>query len=71
MSAIYLLILGSMVLLGATAVLGLFWAARNGQFRDMKRGARVIFDEEEPVGMPTDVVFKKREPRRRKAAAHP
>lgn len=53
----YILIFGSTAILGASAVLALYWAATNGQFRDMKAGAEVIFDRDEPVGAPTDLVF--------------
>jgi len=46
--------------LAASAVGAIYWAARNGQFRELDRGARSIFDEGEPVGQPTDQVFRKR-----------
>lgn len=37
------------------AVVGsLYWASRNGQFRDLEAGSRVIFDEEEPEGTQSD-----------------
>jgi nitrogen fixation-related uncharacterized protein len=67
MTGAFLLMLGSMVVLGATAVAGFAWAARNGQFRDMRDGSLVIFDEDEPVGTPTDVVFKRNAKRGSKA----
>ena len=35
---------------------GLVWAIHNGQLRGFKAGARSIFDEEEPVGVPTDAL---------------
>lgn len=69
MSLAYLLIFGSMIVIGATAVIGLFWAARDGQFSDMKRGSRVIFDDEEPVGEPTDIVFETRRERKQRKLA--
>ncbi len=68
MSWAFLLIFGSMFALGATAIMALFWAGRNGQFSDMKNGARVIFDEDEPVGSPTDVVFESRKEKRLRKA---
>lgn len=37
-----------------SGVLALRWAARDGQLRDFERNAQSIFDEEEPVGRPTD-----------------
>ena len=33
-----------------TAVIALFWASKHGQLRDFEKGARSIFDEEEPEG---------------------
>ena len=53
--------------LAATAVVAFYWAARNGQFRELDRGARSIFDEGEPVGQPTDLVFQKKRRARRGA----
>ncbi len=47
-------------MLASTAVWALYWAAKDGQFRNMEQGATVIFDEEEPIGQPTDQVFKKK-----------
>lgn len=55
---ISLLLLMFGLLLAGTAVAALYWAARNGQFRNMEAGSRVIFDSDEPVGMPTDQIFK-------------
>lgn len=41
----------------ASAVYALQWASKTGQLRDLDEGAKVIFDEEEPVGRPTDQVL--------------
>jgi nitrogen fixation-related uncharacterized protein len=30
------------------AIMGLNWAVKNGQFRDLDKGSRVVFDDEEP-----------------------
>ncbi len=60
MMAAYFLIGMSMLILGGSAVLAFFWAARDGQFQNMRGGAQVIFDEDEPIGTPTDMIFKKR-----------
>jgi len=49
------------VLFGLTAVAGLVWAIRRGQFRNLTAGARSIFDNEEPVGRPTDAFPPPRE----------
>jgi cbb3-type cytochrome oxidase maturation protein len=51
---VYLLIWGSTLVFGGTAVWALVWAIRNGQMSNLKAGARSIFDEEEPVGKQTD-----------------
>ena len=40
--------------LSASAVYALYWSSKNGQLRDFERGARSIFDEQEPVGRVTD-----------------
>lgn len=37
----------------ATAI-ALHWAHKNGQFSDLERGARSIFDDDEPLGQVTD-----------------
>lgn len=54
MSVIYILIWGFVIVFGLTAVYGLVWAIRSGQMRDFAAGATSIFDDEEPVGEPTD-----------------
>jgi cbb3-type cytochrome oxidase maturation protein len=52
---VYLLIWGSTLFFGGTAVWALVWAIRNGQMSNLKAGAESIFDEEEPVGKQTDM----------------
>lgn len=42
------------VLAGATTIWVLSWAIKNGEFRDLRAGARSIFDDEEPIGKVTD-----------------
>lgn len=49
-----LAILGFGALLFTTAVLALFWASRNGQLNDFEKGARTIFDDDEPEGEQID-----------------
>ncbi len=47
---------------GAALALAAFvWAVRNRQFsiEHLERGAYVIFDDDEPAGVPQDMVFKK------------
>jgi nitrogen fixation-related uncharacterized protein len=39
---------------GITMVWLLAWAIKRGEFTNMRDGARMIFDEEEPIGMVTD-----------------
>lgn len=46
----------------ASAVYALYWATRKGQFERLERGAKVIFDEEEPEGEHTDY-FPGQDPR--------
>jgi cbb3-type cytochrome oxidase maturation protein len=50
----YVVIWGSMVLFGGSAVLALLWAIRTGQMRDFRQAAASIFDNEEPIGRETD-----------------
>jgi len=48
---------------GAALALAAFvWAVRNGQLDQSNAGGLVIFDQEEPVGMPTDQLFEQRKP---------
>lgn len=54
MTIIWILFACSVVLLPATALLALRWAARHGAFEDFQKTALSIFDEEEPVGRMTD-----------------
>ncbi|MBS0659388.1 MAG: cbb3-type cytochrome oxidase assembly protein [Verrucomicrobia bacterium] len=45
------------VAIGAAVVFALFafyYAARTGQLQNLEEGSKVIFDEKEPVGQPTD-----------------
>ena len=36
------------------AALALHWAHKNGQFSNLDKGARSIFDDDEPLGQVTD-----------------
>jgi nitrogen fixation-related uncharacterized protein len=54
MTPIYLAIYGFTVIFGVTAIAAFVWAIRRGQMENFKSGARTIFDEDEPVGKPTD-----------------
>jgi nitrogen fixation-related uncharacterized protein len=50
----YLFIWGSWIIFGATTVWALAWAINSGQFSKIQKGARSIFDDEEPVDEMTD-----------------
>lgn len=49
-----ILILGGLIFLSGSALIAFYWAARSGQFRNLKKGSEVIFDEDEPIGQSTD-----------------
>ncbi len=66
MAPVYLLLFGSTLVMGASLVFAFWWAAKTGQFRDMKQGAESIFDADEPVGQPTDLTLP---PKKAKTAA--
>lgn len=51
-----------MLVMAGTALAAFYWAARDGQFDDMRKGALSIFDSEEPQGVPTDA-FPARAPK--------
>lgn len=42
------------------AALALYWAHRNGQLKNLERGAQSIFDEDEPMGAVSDQFPEKR-----------
>lgn len=50
----YILVFGLLAIFGASVIWGLWWAIRGGQMSDFAKGARSIFDAEEPEGRPTD-----------------
>lgn len=50
------------MLVVVSAVYGLYWASRKGQLQNLEEGAKVIFDDEEPVGLPTDQVLHQPKP---------
>ena len=45
---------GLLFTLLVSVVWGMWWAVRGGQFSEFQKGARSIFDEQEPIGRPTD-----------------
>ena len=54
MTLAYILIFGTIALLGITVVVVFAWAIRTGQFSDFQQGATSIFDDDEPLGEMTD-----------------
>ena len=51
---VFVFIWGFAILAGITMVWLLAWAIRQGEFKNLRSGARSIFSEDEPVGMVTD-----------------
>jgi nitrogen fixation-related uncharacterized protein len=51
---LYFVALPMAMLVVASAVYGLYWASKKGQLQNLEDGAKVIFDDEEPLGQPTD-----------------
>lgn len=54
MIPVYVVIFGTVLLLGVTVVTLFGWAMKTGQLRDFQRGATSIFDDDEPQGEQTD-----------------
>jgi cbb3-type cytochrome oxidase maturation protein len=54
MTTYYLLVFGVLTGFFGSVIYALNWAIRSGQFSDYQKGARSIFDDEEPVGEMTD-----------------
>lgn len=54
MEVMHFLIPAGIAFLTGSALFAFYWAAKNNQFRDLKKGSEVIFDEDEPIGKPTD-----------------
>ena len=53
------------MLVVASAVYGLYWASKKGQLQNLEEGAKVIFDDEEPLGKPTDQTLNQPKPPKR------
>jgi|GEM_PF-975038 nitrogen fixation-related uncharacterized protein len=58
MSITYLAVWALMLVFAASAIYGLVWAIQHGQLGQFRAGARSIFDDEEPVGVPTDALVR-------------
>lgn len=52
--ALFLTVIGSIVLFGGAAALALGWAFKSGQFDNFQHGSLSIFGPDEPPGEPTD-----------------
>lgn len=59
-SATYLFVVLIAAAIMASAIYALNWAIKTGQFRNIEKGATEIFDDEEPIGRPTDFFPTKR-----------
>jgi cbb3-type cytochrome oxidase maturation protein len=55
-----IIIISIIVVAGALALAAFVWAVRTKQFsiKQLNEGAKVIFDDEEPIGTPQDLIFK-------------
>ena len=55
MTWVFFIVAGGISLaITGSAVLALYWAARNRQLENLQKGAESIFDEDEPIGEMTD-----------------
>jgi nitrogen fixation-related uncharacterized protein len=56
-----IIIISILVVAGALALAGFVWAVQTKQFsiKQLNEGAKLIFDDEEPIGTPQDLTFKK------------
>lgn len=51
---VFLFIWAFALFAGVTMVWLLAWAIRRGEFQNLRDGARMIFDDDEPIGTITD-----------------
>jgi nitrogen fixation-related uncharacterized protein len=51
---VFMFIWSFALLAGVTMVWLLAWAIKRGEFHNLREGARMIFDEDEPMGHVTD-----------------
>lgn len=54
---LYFVALPMALLIVSSAVYGLYWASKKGQLQDLEEGAKIIFDDEEPIGRATDQIL--------------
>ena len=51
---VFMFIWSFALIAGVTMVWLLAWAIKRGEFKDLRAGARMIFDKDEPIGVVTD-----------------
>lgn len=68
--AVFIVILVALVA-GALALSAFVWAIRTKQFsiQQLNKGAYMVFDDDEPVGTPQDMIFLKHGPQHGKDAS--
>ena len=54
MSYTYLFIAGAIAAASVFAILAFYWAAKHGHLQNVESGAKIIFDDGEPIGKATD-----------------
>ena len=54
MTAGLLLLIGGLIFLSGSALAAFWWAIKDGQLRNLREAPLTIFDDDEPVGVPTD-----------------
>jgi len=54
MTAGALLLIGGLIFLSGSALAAFYWSVKDGQLNNLPDAARTIFDDDEPVGTPTD-----------------
>lgn len=57
-----LLLAFGLVFLSGSALLAFCWAVKDGQLNQLPEAAKCIFDDDEPVGTPTDRFPAKQRP---------
>ena len=60
-----IIVLVIVVVAGALALAAFVWAVQTKQFsvKQLNEGAKLIFDDEEPIGTPTDMIFQDKKSR--------
>ncbi|MFZ9931597.1 MAG: cbb3-type cytochrome oxidase assembly protein CcoS [Chthoniobacterales bacterium] len=68
-SIVYILLVAGLIFFGGSTLAAFYWAAKEGQFRNLEAGSRSIFDDDEPVGAATDAFADKQPDRPLRRAA--